>query len=66
MDAACSMCGNEKRCMQGLCLGNLRKIGHLDDLDVDGKIILKIFFKKRDGECNEFMWRRSGTSVRLS
>jgi hypothetical protein len=29
--------------------GNMRKENHLDDSVIDGKIILKLIFKKRDG-----------------
>ena len=31
------------------CWGNLSERGHLEGPDVDGKIILKLIFKKRDG-----------------
>jgi len=46
MEAACSTCGNEKRCKQGLCLGNLRKMDHLKNLGADRKMILKKFLQE--------------------
>jgi hypothetical protein len=42
MDAACSIYGDEKRCIQGLCFGNMRKRDHLENLGANGKIILKV------------------------
>ena len=67
MDTACSMYGNEKKVRTGSSFGKpVKKIDHLEILGADGKIILKCFFKKWDGECTGFMWHRSGTRVRLS
>jgi len=31
--------------------GNMKEGEHLEDSDIDGKIILKYFFKKWDGEA---------------
>ena len=36
----------------GLCCGNLREKDPLEDLDLDGNLILKLIFKKCDGLDN--------------
>jgi hypothetical protein len=33
----------------GLWWGNLGEVGHFEDLGVDGKIMLKLIFKKQEG-----------------
>jgi hypothetical protein len=38
--------GGEERCIQGFGGGNLREKDFLKDLGVDGRIILKLIFKK--------------------
>ena len=40
------MCGRQERCIQGFGGGDLRERDHLEDLDVDGSMILKWIFKK--------------------
>jgi hypothetical protein len=47
MDGACSTCVREERCMLGSG-GVLRTSDHLEDLGVDGRILLKWKFKKLD------------------
>jgi len=45
------------------CWGNLRERDHLDDPDVDGRIILRWIFRKWDvGAWTGSIWIRKGTS----
>jgi hypothetical protein len=45
---------------------NVKRRGHLVDLDVNRMIILKCLLRKRDGKsCTGFIWFRRGTSGRL-
>ena len=48
MDGACSAYGGEYRCSTGFWWGNMREIHHLEDPGVDGWIILRWIFRKRD------------------
>jgi len=41
MDRACNTYGKEERFVQGFGGKNLREINHLEDPDVDGRIILR-------------------------
>jgi hypothetical protein len=41
--------------------GGLRERDHLEDLEVDGRIILKCIFKTWGGAWTGFMWLRVGT-----
>jgi hypothetical protein len=45
MAGACSMRGGEGRCVQGL-VGKPEGKNHLEDPDVDGRIILRCIFRK--------------------
>jgi hypothetical protein len=49
----------------GLWWGNLTEINHLEDLGVDGKIILKWIFETWEGAWIELIWLRIGRSSRL-
>jgi hypothetical protein len=42
------MYGGEEKCIQGFGGGNLRERGHLEDLGVYGRVILKWIFEKCD------------------
>jgi len=56
------MYGVEERCIQGFGAGNLRERDHLEDRGVDGRIILKWIFRKRDvGAWTGLIWLRAGT-----
>jgi hypothetical protein len=46
MDGACSAYGGKGEAYTGFYLGNLRERDHLGDPGVDGRIILRWFFKK--------------------
>jgi hypothetical protein len=46
----------------GFCWGDLREKAHLKDLGINGSIILKLIFKKWDGETwTGLIWLRIGT-----
>jgi hypothetical protein len=46
----------------GFWWGDLREGDHLEDLDVDGRIILQLIFKKWTGRAwTGFIWLRIGT-----
>jgi hypothetical protein len=43
-------------------VGELEKRDHLEDLGLDGRIILKWTFRKWDGVWTELVWLMTGTS----
>jgi hypothetical protein len=48
----------------GIWWGEVRERDHLEDLGVDGSIILKLIFKKWDGAIwNGLIWLRIGTGT---
>jgi hypothetical protein len=49
MDRTCNTCGGEERCIQGFGGEELRKRDYLEDLGVEGRVILKWIFEKWDG-----------------
>ena len=62
MGGACNTHGEEKRCIQDFGGGNLSERDHLEDPDLDGKIILRWIFRNWEvGEWTESSWRRLGT-----
>jgi hypothetical protein len=49
----------------GFWWGNLRETDHLEDPDIDGRIILRWFFMKRDvGAWTGSIWLRRGKGGR--
>jgi hypothetical protein len=48
MGGGCGMYGGEQRCARRFGGETLRERIHMEDLDVDGRIILKLIFKKGD------------------
>ena len=46
-------------------VGDLREGDHLEDLGMDGRIILKWIFKKWDGAWTGITWLRIGTGGRF-
>ena len=52
----------DRRGAYRVCWRDLMEKDHLEELRVDGRIILKWIFKKWDGETCVFLWLRKGTS----
>ena len=62
MGVACEAYGGEERCIYGFGGGDLRVRGYLEDLGIDGRIILKWMLRKWDGEAyTGLIWLRIGT-----
>ena len=62
MSVACSTYGGEERCIRGFGSGNLSERDHLQDLSVNGNIILKWIFNKWDGS-HGLIWLRIRTGA---
>jgi hypothetical protein len=58
-------CGRQDMCIQGFGGGDLIERDHLEDLGIDGSIILKWIFKKWDRKAwTGLLWLRTGTGGR--
>jgi hypothetical protein len=52
----------DRRGVYRILVGDVRERDNLEDLDVDGSIILKLILKKWDGEpWSGLIWLRTGT-----
>jgi len=60
-------CVSEGKVFSWFWFGNMGRRDHLEELDVDGRIILQWIFKTWDGEgvWIELIWLREGTCGRL-
>jgi len=55
----------ERRGAYRVLMGNLKERGHLEDLGVDGRVILILIFRKWDGVWTGLIWLRLGTGCGL-
>jgi len=51
----------EGRGAEIVLVGKVRERAHLEDLAIDGRIIIKWIFKKQEGMETGLMWLRIGT-----
>jgi hypothetical protein len=58
---ACSTYARDERYIQDFWWGNLNERDHLEDLRIDGWMILKLIFKERNGVCTVVVWLRIKT-----
>jgi hypothetical protein len=68
MGGACSTHEKDEKCIQNICLENLKGRYHMEDLGVNGKIILQVdWILGKDGGkvWTGSIWLRIGTSGRL-
>jgi len=62
MGGVCRTYGGEERCIQGFRWGNLKERHHLEDIGVNGRIILRWMLKKWNlGALTGSSWLRIGT-----
>ena len=63
MGGACCTYGKGQRRIQCFCWGNMRERDHLEELGVDGMIILRLIIKKSvESSWNGLIWLRILTS----
>jgi hypothetical protein len=53
--------GDKRGVQTGFSWEERRERGHIEDLGIDGMIILKRIFKKGDEAWNGLIWLRTGT-----
>jgi hypothetical protein len=55
----------DRRVPYSVLVGGRKERGHLEDIGVEERIILKLIFNRWDGEtCTGFIWLRVGTGGR--
>jgi len=65
MGGACGTDGGEESCVRGFGWGNLREGNHLGNLDVDGRMVLKLILKEMGWMWTELIWLKIGTCGEL-